>query len=139
GFDGLLLGSANAVRHGGVALESFHAKPVYAVGEATARAAEAAGFTVASTGPGALQALLDTLTPPLRLLRVTGVEHVRVAPPPGIEIEMRVAYQSVPVALPDTLAARLGGGALVLLHSAVAARHFAGECDRLGIARVGMR
>ena len=36
------------------------------------------------------------------------------------------------------LADLLADGALVLLHSAEAARHFAGECARLGIARAGV-
>ena len=134
-IDGLLLGSANALREGGAGLETFRAKPVHAVGEATAHEAEALGYTVASIGRGGLQALIDTLSPPLRLLRVTGAEHVELTPPPGIEIETRVAYQSVPFALPDMLAARLREGAIVLLHSAAAARHFAAECDRCGVPR----
>jgi uroporphyrinogen-III synthase len=138
-IDGLLLCSANALRQGGPALEAFRAKPVHAVGDATAREAEALGFTVASTGQGMLQALVDRLPPPLRLLRITGAEHVQLTPPAGIEIETRVAYESVPFALPDALAARLGEGALVLLHSASAARHFAHECDRCGVARNAVR
>jgi uroporphyrinogen-III synthase len=137
-IDGLLLGSANAVRHAGKGLALFAGKPVYAVGEATAEAAREAGFPVAETGPGVLQALLDRLAGvQLRLLRLTGAEHVPVSPPPGIEIEVRVAYESVPRALPSELARRLDG-ALVLLHSAAAARHFAAECDRIGAARSGI-
>ncbi len=134
-IDALLLGSANAVRHGGPGFEAFRAKPVYAVGEATATAAAAAGFTVAAAGSGELQSLLDTLAGPLRLLRVTGAEHVPLMPPHGIEIITRVAYESVPLPLPQPLAGRLGEGALVLLHSAAAARHFAAECTRCGIPR----
>lgn len=134
-IDALLLGSANAVRHGGPALEAFRDKPVYAVGDATAAAAEAAGFTVAAAGEGELQSLLDTLAGPLRLLRVTGAEHVPLVAPARVVIETRVAYQSVPLPLPPELAERLGGGALVLLHSAAAARHFAAECDRLHVPR----
>jgi len=37
--------------------------------------------------------------------------------------------------MPASLAETLGEGALVLLHSAVAARHFGAECDRLAIVR----
>ena len=33
-FDALLLGSANALRHGGTALAAYRGKPAYAVGEA---------------------------------------------------------------------------------------------------------
>ena len=68
--DGLLLGSSNALRHAGPALDLFRGMPVHAVGEATARAAEAAGFTVATVGPGSLQPLVDQLAPPVRLLRI---------------------------------------------------------------------
>jgi uroporphyrinogen-III synthase len=137
--DALLLGSANAVRHSGEALEAFRSKPVYAVGEATARAAEGEGFAVATMGPGTLQPLVDGLQGPQRLLRLTGAEQVPVVPPPGIGIEARVVYDSVPLPLPDAVAACLTGGIVVLLHSAAAARHFAAECDRLGILRSGVR
>jgi uroporphyrinogen-III synthase len=134
-IDALLLGSANAIRHGGPGLDAFRAKPVYAGGEATAAAAEAAGFTLATVGQGDLQSLLDTLAAPLRLLRVSGAEHVPLALSPGIEIETRVAYESAPLPLPAALAGRLRDGAVVLLHSGAAARHFGAECDRRGVPR----
>ena len=134
-IDALLLGSANALRHAGTALEAYRSRPVYAVGDATAAAAEAAGFTIAAVGEGGLQPLLDSLAGPLRLLRVTGAEHVPLSPPAGVAIETRIAYESVPLPLPPDLAERLGGGAVMLLHSAAAARHFASECDRLAASR----
>jgi uroporphyrinogen-III synthase len=134
-IDALLLGSANAVRHAGSALEALRAKPVYAVGDATAAAAEEAGFTIVVAGTGGLQGLLDTLAGPLRLLRVTGAEHVPLAPPSGVEVETRVVYESVPLPLSRERAERLREGALVLLHSAAAARHFASEVDRHGVPR----
>lgn len=134
-IDALLLGSANAIRHGGAALEAFRAKPVYTVGASTAAEAEAAGFTVAASGQGGLQSLMDTLAGPLQLLRVTGAEHVPLTPQRGINIETRVAYESVPLPLPPHLAERLGDGAMVLLHSAAAARHFTAEADRCGVPR----
>jgi uroporphyrinogen-III synthase len=137
--DGLLIGSANAVRHAGPALDALRSKPVHAVGEATARVAAAAGLTVVTVGPGNLQPLVDMLPPPLRLLRLTGAEHVSVVPPAGIEIDTRIAYDSVPLPLSAAAAARLNEGALVLLHSAAAARHFAAECDRLGLSRSVVR
>lgn len=49
-FDALFLTSANAVRHGGVGLETYRGLPVFAVGEATAAAARMAGLTVAAVG-----------------------------------------------------------------------------------------
>ena len=134
-IDALLLGSANAVRHGGAALDRFRAKPVHAVGAATAAAAEGAGFEVATVGGGELQRLVDTLPAPSRLLRLTGAEHVGLVLPAGIEVETRIAYESVPLPFTNELTAQLGERALVLLHSAAAARHFAAECDRCGVAR----
>ena len=137
-IDGLLIGSANAIRHGGANLALFAGKPVYAVGDATAEAARQAGFAIAEIGPGVLQALLDRMAgTSLRLLRLTGAEHVPVSPPLGIEITVRVAYESEPLPLPAPLVERLDG-ALVLLHSAAAARHFAAECDRAGAPRAGI-
>ena len=137
--DGLLLGSANAVRHGGEALAALRGKPVYAVGGATAEAARRAGFPIAVAGQGVLQGVLDGLAGKrLRLLRITGAEHVPVNPPEGIAITTRIAYESLPRPAPEGLAGRLAGGALVLLHSAAAARHFAGEVDRLELPRAGI-
>lgn len=136
GIDALLIGSANALRHGGDALAPFREKPVYAVGPSTARAAREAGFRVAGTGEGRLQGLLDGLAgQSLRLLRITGQEHVAVTVPSGIEVITRIAYASVAQPMPDSLATALETEAVVLLHSAAAARHFASECDRLGVDR----
>ena len=59
GIDALLIGSANAFVHGGQQLTALTAKPVYAVGAATAAAGRAAGFTIAMTGSGGLQGVLD--------------------------------------------------------------------------------
>ena len=137
-IDALLIGSRNAIRQGGPALDAFRGKPVYAVGESTARAGEDAGFQIAGTGKGRLQPVLDQLAgQKLRLLRITGEEHVPVTPPPGIEVVTRIAYASVGQPMPDDLVAQLDG-AVVLLHSAAAARHFASECDRLGVVRSGV-
>lgn len=137
--DGLLLGSANAVRQGGPALALFRGKLVHAVGQTTARIAEEAGFTVATVGQGTLQTVVDRLAAPLSLLRLTGAEHVQITPPAGIEIQKRAVYESVPLPLSDSIATQIGEGALVVLHSAAAARHFAMECDRLGVPRSRVR
>ena len=139
-FDGLLLGSGNALRHGGALVDKLVGKPVYAVAEATADAARQRGFQVGAVGHGGLQALLDSLAgQTLRLLRLAGRERVPLAPPPGIAIETAIAYESLPRPLPEETAERLSAGALVLLHSAAAAGHFAGECDRLAVPRGAVR
>ena len=138
GIDGLLIGSANAILHGGPHLAQLREKPVYAVGEATAAAARAAGFAIAMTGSGGLQGVLDAIAAPCHLLRIAGEEHVPLTPPPGVTFAEVIAYRSVALPL-DPAAALLGSGkALVLLHSAATARHFAAECDRLGLARAAI-
>src|SRR3954453_18370405 len=69
-FDGLLLTSANAVRFGGEGLGELRGLKVYAVGEATAEAARAAGFGVAAVGDGGVDRLLGSSEPDLRLLHL---------------------------------------------------------------------
>lgn len=138
-FDGLLIGSANAILQGGAQLAALTGKPVHAVGEATAEAARTAGFRVAMTGSGGLQGVLDAMSGPCHLLRIAGEEHVPLVPPAGVTFDTVIAYRNVMLALDPVaplLAAGVGGlGALVLLHSAATASHFAAECDRLGLAR----
>lgn len=139
-FDGLLIGSANALRHGGRALEGLRGLPVHAVGESTAKAATDAGFTIASTGSSGLQSVLDGINPlHTRLLRLSGEERIALSPPAGATIEERVVYATRALPLPQAAAALLRSGALVLLHSAEAARHFAAECDRLKLPRGAIR
>lgn len=137
-IEALLLGSANAVRCAGPGLAAFRGKPAYAVGTVTAAAAEAAGLTLAAVGRGGLQPLLQTVRPPRTLLRLAGEEHVPLRPPLGVVIETRIVYRSRALPMSEPLAARLREGALVLLHSAVAARHFATECDRCGVPRAAV-
>src|SRR5689334_5285472 len=60
-FDGILLTSANAVNMGGGQLERLRRLPVHAVGDATAVAAEVAGFGVASIGRGGVRDLLESI------------------------------------------------------------------------------
>ena len=137
-FDALLVGSANAFRHGGTNLESLRSLPVHVVGEATAEAARASGFTVARCGSGGLQGVLDQVPAGTRLLRLAGEERIELTAPPGVFVEDVVVYASVPRPLVPAALPLLTQGALVLLHSAEAARHLAGECARLGIARSAM-
>jgi uroporphyrinogen-III synthase len=139
-FDGLLLGSANALRGAGPDVDKLVDKPVYAVGETTAAAARRAGFAVARTGQAGLQALLDSLAgETLHLLRLAGRERVPLTAPAGIAIDTAIVYETAALPLPERAATRLRAGALVLLHSAGAARHFALECDRLAIHRGDIR
>lgn len=140
-IDGVLAGSANAFRHGGEELRRYTDKPVFAVGQATAAAARKAGFAVAMTGKGGLQELVQQMAPlaPLRLLRLAGVRHVPLEAPVGIIISTCTCYALACKPLPAEMADLLRGKALVLLHSADAAEHFAAEADRLGLPRESIR
>lgn len=138
GIDGLLIGSANAILHGGEHLARLTGKPVFAVGEATAAAARDASFTIAMTGSGGLQGVLDAISAPCHLLRIAGEEHVPLVPPAGVSFAEVIAYRSVMLPLDPAASLLASGEALVLLHSAATATHFAAECDRLGLARAGI-
>lgn len=137
-YDGLLIGSANAILHGGTNLARLTGKPVYAVGEATAAAARAAGFAVAMVGSGGLQGVLDAIAGPRHLLRIAGEEHVPLNPPAGVTFDTVIAYGSVMLPLDPAAPVLASGEALVLLHSAATASHFAAECERLGLPRSGI-
>lgn len=138
-YDCLLAGSANVFRCAGVGLGDLRGLPVLAVGQATAAAAREAGFSVAVTGSGGLQGVLDRIPAGTRLLRLAGEERILLAPPAGVSMDERVVYASLPLSMPEALAALLREPAIVLLHSAEAARHLGAECDRLGIARRPLR
>ncbi|MFA9200246.1 MAG: uroporphyrinogen-III synthase [Cypionkella sp.] len=134
-FDGILAGSANVFRLGGKELARLAALPVHAVGERTAAAARAAGFVVETVGGGGLQAVIEALAPPRRLMRLAGAARVPLAPPPGVGIAECVVYRAVPLALDGSVLSALRAGAVVALHSGEAARAFAALCGGLGLAR----
>jgi uroporphyrinogen-III synthase len=139
-YDALLLGSANALRHAGPGLADLRHLPVYAVGDATADTARAAGFTVVGQGQGGLQSALAQLDPAhRRLLRLAGEERIALTLPPGVTMTERVVYASQPQPMPPELVTLLAEPALVALHSAEAAHHFAAECVRNGLLRARLR
>lgn len=142
-FDAILVGSANAFRHGGARLAKLSHLPVYAVGEATAQAARAAGFSIVATGAGGLQTVLDALPPaPLRLLRLAGRDRVELTPPPEIELTEHVVYAAISQPLSPALSKQLTQPCVIALHSAEAARHFASLVPNrahLALACIGQR
>lgn len=77
-FDALLVTSANAVRHGGAGLGKLVELPVLAVGEATAAAARAAGFTVTAVGRAGATVFLEALPPGQKLLHLAGEDHADI-------------------------------------------------------------
>ena len=144
GIDALLIGSANALRHGGPALSGYRDKPVYAVGAATAAAAHAAGFVVAHAGEGGLQRVVERVAPGhRRLLRLAGDERIALRPGACIIAE-RIVYSVVPLTVSAALRAVLTGGGVVLVHSAAAAQRLAAEVPpalraRIALALIGPR
>ena len=121
-FQGLVVTSANAFRHGGPQLEQLQARPVHAVGEAIATAAREAGFTVATVGEGGRQAMP---LPPGRLLHLAARDHLPVG---GGEVQAVAVYASRPIDPPPPLKAL--SGAVVAVHSPRAGRRLAELVDK---------
>lgn len=141
-IDGLLIGSANAFRHSGAQLGQLKSKPVYAVGETTAKVAREMGFEVAKAGTGGLQNLVDELgsiDPKLHLLRLAGARSVPLDPPQGLRISTEIVYEAKPLELPEPLRPLHDLGLTVLLHSAAAAEQFDKESRRLALERTRIK
>lgn len=113
-FDGLLLTSANAIRHAGSQLAALEPLPVHAVGPATAAVARAGGLRVATVGNAGVEDLLRSLPSGLRLLHLCG-KHRRAPPLRGQFVTPLPVYRSANVANAADLD-RLAG-AVVLVHS----------------------
>lgn len=115
-FDALLLTSANAVRHAGVQLQALARLPVYAVGGATADAANAAGLSVAVTGNRDVEALLSTMPARLRLLHLAGEDRIDTSRRNMTSVTVYRSRAIEHPALPDT------DDLVIALHSPRAAR-----------------
>jgi len=135
-FDALLLTSANAVTHGGDQLDVYKSLPVLAVGQATARAAENAGFHIEETGESSGQQLLNQLeTDRYRsILWLAGEQH-SLLDPGERQLDIVPVYRSRAIALGQKAAACLEAETVILLHSARAAKHLVTELGRLHIMR----
>jgi uroporphyrinogen-III synthase len=125
GFDGLLLTSANAVRHGGEQLQELRRLPAYAVGEATAEAARDAGFDIKATGDRGVDRLLGSIDRGLKLLHLAGADR-KIAENARQEITSVTVYRAEPKQPVDLRSAR---DCVALIHSPRAGRRFA---DLLG-------
>lgn len=125
-YDGLLFTSANAVRHGGMALDELKSMPVHAVGQATADAARQAGFKVATVGEAGVDVLLAGIPAGLRLLHLSGED--RIDPAASQRIDRRSVYRSATVARPPLPPLQ---GLVVAIYSPRAGRRLA----ELAIAR----
>lgn len=120
--DALILTSANGVRQAGVALASYTALPVHAVGAATAAAARAAGLRVMATGDADGQALLDAAERAgvRRALLLTARDRAVERHP--VLSAVRAVYASDAIEGIDAAAL---AGSVALVHSRRAARRLA--------------
>jgi uroporphyrinogen-III synthase len=120
-FDGLLLTSANAVRHAGKQISELTGLPVYAVGAATAEAAREAGFEIAVVGAGGVDRLLAVVPPALRLLHLSG-EYRRMPSDAQHEITPLIVQSAKPIENPDLSGAK---DVVAIIHSPRAGERFA--------------
>jgi uroporphyrinogen-III synthase len=139
GFDAVMLTSASAARQASDGLTPFKPLPCYAVGEATAAAAQEAGFADIRIGPddGAALLLMMAEDGIKAAFHACGEDHLALGHP-------AIAITRVPVYAAEA-AERLpvaAEGALALLHSPRAATLFArlaGDRSRIRIAAISAR
>jgi uroporphyrinogen-III synthase len=130
-FDALILTSGNAPRLAGPALALFSRLPVYAVGQATAEAAHAAGLSVVEIGHSDARSLIAQAREHdvSRALFLSGRE--RTIEPGGIIAEAIAVYASDPIPANVSLL----DGAVALLHSPRAAHRLSALIDDSSIRR----
>lgn len=132
-FDALLLTSAFAARLAGPEIGRLRALPVYAVGDATARAAEAVGLTVAMRGTADAQKLLDAMASQniRAILWLCGRDRSEFDAG-GAAITPLPCYAVDSVPPPAEWAELIAAPAVLLAHSARAAQRIS---DLVGAAR----
>jgi uroporphyrinogen-III synthase len=136
-YDAIMVTSANTFRHGGDGLETLRSLPVYAVGQATAIAARAAGFEVIWTGTEGANTLLTQATTDqnYRLLRLAGQHYHETGTPAEMTIDIRAVYHSAKLPPPASLIMNLSEPSLAALHSVRAAEYFSTICNSQQISK----
>lgn len=121
-FDAMIITSANAARHGGAGMTAYHDLPLLAVGDASAVAAKAVGFTNITAGAGDAAALVALAAGAgyRRLLHLCGHVH-RTLDHPECQITAVPVYAVDPVEEPQFPHGRIAA----LAHSPRAAGLFA--------------
>lgn len=117
-FDAILFTSANAMRHGGAALQHYLHLPAFAVGKATGDVACAAGFGPVHSGASDVtEVLAELATAGHRTIFHPAGREVRDADPGGLFITRTCVYASVEAGDATGLAAMLEDSSIVLVHS----------------------
>ena len=139
GFDAVMLTSASAARQASEGFAPFKRLPCYAVGEATAAAAEEAGFTDIRVGPDDGKSLLLMMAEDgvRTAFHACGEDHLALGHPDvaitRVPVYAAEAVERLPVA---------AEGLLALLHSPRAASLFAGlagDRSRIRIAAISAK
>ena len=144
GFDAVMLTSASAARQARDGLTPFRPLPCYAVGEATAAAADEAGFADIRMGADDGAALLMMMAEDgiRRAFHACGEDHLALGHP-AIAIDRVPVYAAIAAGrLPPEADIALREGAVALLHSPRAARLFAqlaGARRAISIAAISAR
>lgn len=144
GVGALAFTSANAVRAFAGRCETREL-PVFAVGTATAAAAEEAGFGQIASANGDVADLARLIA--RRAADLTGILlHPAAAEPAGdltgalksagVEARALALYETVPVEVPKSVLDALGTIDVVLVHSPKAARHLAAALARWPVAHM---
>jgi uroporphyrinogen-III synthase len=136
-FTGVMLTSANALRHAGADLASLFHLPAFAVGEATAQAARDAGFLSVVTGESTVARLLShisTLGDHI-LIHLCGEDRTEVPLPPRLSLFAIPVYRADALDRVEALRQLGTASTVAMLHSPRAARHFADQADAAGVAR----
>ena len=130
--DAVMLTSAFAARLAGPGTAALRHLPVFAIGGATARAAQEAGFIDVRAAGGTAQALLDAVAAAgiTSIVHLAGEDRTPVVVPAGLTVDTLTVYRARLVPL-----ATLPIVDWVLLYSPRSAAHFAAEAERLGVAR----
>jgi uroporphyrinogen-III synthase len=125
-YTGILMTSANAARHAGPGLARYLHLPLFAVGLATASAAEAAGFASVASGDSDVARLLAKVATlgKHKLLHLSGEDVTEVAAI-GIEIDRRIVYRAEPLIPDGAMLETLAIGGVALVHSPRAAARLA--------------
>ena len=134
-FDGLLITSANAVRHSAEKLSRLAELPVFAVGNQTAEQARSKGLQVKIEGAADKAEItkLARLAGAQRLLWLSGAQTTAQTADDDIIAQQIIVYESRRLpASPDFPKLVLSSDA-ILLHSPRMARHFRSLCDQFGV------
>jgi uroporphyrinogen-III synthase len=136
--DALVLTSANAVRHAGPQLASLATLSAWAVGDATARAAVAAGLNVVATGRDGAKTLLDAAwAAGVRRALWLGGKSLSLQGHPAVSRTVAV-YASAPLA-PQPEAVRRLAGSVALVHSPRAAQLLRHVLAAAGLSPAALR